>query len=115
MSSDPSGERVENSKRSAADESARESGDIFADKSDAPRRTRPRQASKKRPSGRGHKNTAALPDPPPDDDTDDRFREQAAQILAATRDRIVERPLQAVLLAAAVGAFTALLLGAGRR
>ena len=47
--------------------------------------------------------------------TSDRMRAHAAEIIAATRERIIEQPLQAVLIAAAAGAFAALLLGAGRR
>lgn len=115
MSSDPSDERVENLERPAVAEAARESGDIFGDESAAPRRTRRRKAGKKQPAEHAHENTAAPPDPPVDDDAGERLRENTAQILAATRERIVERPLQAVLVAAAAGAFAAWLLGAGRR
>lgn len=50
-----------------------------------------------------------------DDDPGERLREHAAEMIAATRERIVEKPLQAVLVAAAAGAFVALLLGAARR
>jgi ElaB/YqjD/DUF883 family membrane-anchored ribosome-binding protein len=50
-----------------------------------------------------------------EDDSGERLREHAAEVLAATRARIVEKPLQAVLVAAAAGAFVALLLGAAKR
>ena len=115
MPPDPSDERVENSEHPIVDEAAHESGDIFGGESDAPRRTRHRKTGKKRSAGRSQKNAAASSDASVGDDIDDRFGEHAAQILAATRERIVERPLQAVLVAAAAGAFAALLLGAGRR
>ena len=50
-----------------------------------------------------------------DDDASERLRAQVVEMIAATRERIVEKPLQAVLVAAAAGAFVAFLLGAARR
>jgi len=79
-----------------------------------------RVASRRRPSTarsstrqRG-KASVKIEEPAPDD-AGERVREHAADTLAAMRERIVERPLQAVLVAAAAGAFVALLLGATRR
>ena len=79
-----------------------------------------RIASRRRPSAtrsstRRRGKAGAKVEEPARDDAGERLREHAADVLAATRERIVERPLQAVLAAAAAGAFVALLLGAGRR
>jgi len=79
-----------------------------------------RVASRRRPSAKGSstrrrgKAGVKVEEPAPDD-PGERLREHAADVLAATRERIVERPLQAMLVAAAAGAFAALLLGATRR
>jgi len=111
MSSTPSDDRSENPAGRTAD-------DIFAAAgvdTDAPSARRSRGARKK-PSSRRDRKKAASSNPHADaSEPNDRLREHAADVLAATRERIVERPLQAVLIAAAAGAFAALLLGAGRR
>ena len=110
MSSTPPDNRSENSAGGAPD-------DIFAAAgvdADAPRVRRSR-GTRKKPASQHRKKTAS---PSPDveaSEPNDRLREHAADVLAATRERIVERPLQAVLIAAAAGAFAALLLGVGRR
>jgi ElaB/YqjD/DUF883 family membrane-anchored ribosome-binding protein len=70
----------------------------------------------RKPAGpKSARKTSAESDTSAPDDSSERLREQAAEIIAATRERIVEKPLQAVLVAAAAGAFVALLLGAARR
>ena len=80
----------------------------------------PRVASRSRPSAnrsstRRRDKAGAKVEEPGRDEAGEYLREHAADVLAATRKRIVERPVQAVLVAAAAGAFVALLLGAGRR
>lgn len=105
MSSDPSDETLE--------ERAAEAGDDNA--SETVRKTTARRSRKPTRAKSAHKSTSARSEPQPEDDAGEGFREHAADVLAATRERIVEKPLQAVLVAAAAGAFVALLLGAGRR
>jgi ElaB/YqjD/DUF883 family membrane-anchored ribosome-binding protein len=112
MSSTPSDDRSENPAGRAAD-------DIFAAAgvdTDAPSARRSR-GTRKKPSSRHDRKKAPSSNPHADasEPNGDRLREHAADVLAATRERIIERPLQAVLIAAAAGAFAALLLGAGRR
>lgn len=111
MSSDPSSDRIE-----PADDSARMADDIFAAAGVDATTPRARRARRKRPAP-PPVDTPASPAPDFTEtlDPEDRLREHASELLAATRERIVERPLQAVLIAAAAGAFAALLLGAGRR
>lgn len=111
MSSTPSDDRSENSAGGAPD-------DIFAAAgvdADAPRARRSRGARKKPASRHDRKKPPSSSPRAEAEEPNDRLREHAADVLAATRERIVERPLQAVLIAAAAGAFAALLLGVGRR
>lgn len=82
---------------------------------DAGARVAARRPSAKRSSTRRSSKTGAKAERSAPDDAGERLREHAADILAATRKRIVEQPVQAVLVAAAAGAFAALLLGAARR
>lgn len=79
-----------------------------------------RPASRRRPSATrstAHRRgkAGAKDEEPAHDEAGERRREHAADVLAAAREHIVEHPLQAMLVAAAAGAFVALLLGAGRR
>ncbi|MBR0345892.1 MAG: hypothetical protein IJI03_11605 [Rudaea sp.] len=106
MSSDPSDETLE-------ERTAQTGDDVNAD--ETVRKTTTRRTRKPTRAKSAHKSTSARSEPPPEDDAGEGFREHAADVLAATRERIVEKPLQAVLVAAAAGAFVALLLGAGRR
>ena len=105
MSSDPSAETLEERAADAGDDNA----------SETVRKTTARRTRKPTRSKPARKSSSARSEPPPEDDEGEGFREHAADVLAATRERIVEKPLQAVFVAAAAGAFVALLLGAGRR
>jgi ElaB/YqjD/DUF883 family membrane-anchored ribosome-binding protein len=106
MSSDPSAETLEERAVHADDDAT---PGAAARKATARRRPKPARSKSAR------KSASERSAPPPEDDSGEGFREHAADALAAARERIVEKPLQAVLVAAAAGAFVALLLGAGRR
>lgn len=113
MSSTPSNDRLENAETHVGD-GAHAADDIFAAAGVDDAAPRARRTRKKRPAA--HRREKAVPSHSADaGEPNDRLREHAAEVIAATRERIVERPLQAVLIAAAAGAFAALLLGAGRR
>ncbi|MFT3791429.1 MAG: hypothetical protein QM741_10185 [Rudaea sp.] len=101
MSSDTTDDRSED-RAPEPDNAERVSASRPASRRGASKTRRPQRASRRK--------SEAAPDDP-----GERLREQAAEIFAATRQRIVERPVQAVLVAAAAGAFAALLLGAARR
>lgn len=116
MASDPSDDRIEERARHAQHSANADPGDATASADGAAKTARrgARPAHRPKPAAKRVERSEAAAHPEADD-PGERLREQAAEVLAATRERIVERPLQAVLVAAAAGAAFALLFGAARR
>jgi ElaB/YqjD/DUF883 family membrane-anchored ribosome-binding protein len=117
MSPDTSDDRLaENAHRASAEPQLENEKAGNTEKGDDVPRTRSRRrVPKAQRAGKQRENAGVQARHLAPDDPGERLRAPVSELLAATREHIVEKPLQAVLVAVAAGAFAAMLLGAGRR